>query len=91
MEKLLRQRVIGQEDAITAVSMRFVARRQGCLPIITLDPSSSGADRGGQTELTKALAAFLFDDESALLRLDVISTWKNAVSRMINAPRICRL
>ena len=89
MEKLLRQRVIGQEDAITAVSNAVRRARAGLQdphrPIgsfLFLGPTGVG-----KTELTKALAAFLFDDESALLRLDMSEYMeKHAVSRMIGAP-----
>src|SRR5690554_1287650 len=89
MEKLLRQRVIGQEDAITAVSNAVRRARAGLQdprrPIgsfLFLGPTGVG-----KTELTKALAAFLFDDETALLRLDMSEYMeKHAVSRMIGAP-----
>src|SRR5690554_102015 len=89
MEKLLHQRVIGQDEAIEAVSNAVRRARAGLQdprrPIgsfLFLGPTGVG-----KTELTKALAAFLFDDESALLRLDMSEYMeKHAVSRMIGAP-----
>ena len=89
MEKLLRERVIGQEEAIEAVSNAVRRARAGLQdphrPIgsfLFLGPTGVG-----KTELTKALAAFLFDDETALLRLDMSEYMeKHAVSRMIGAP-----
>ncbi|HLS68811.1 MAG TPA: ATP-dependent chaperone ClpB [Kiloniellales bacterium] len=89
MEKLLQDRVIGQEEAIEAVAAAVRRARAGLQ-----DPQRPvgsflflGPTGVGKTELTKALAAFLFDDESALLRLDMSEYMeKHAVSRMIGAP-----
>ncbi|MDF2097372.1 ATP-dependent chaperone ClpB [Aquibaculum arenosum] len=89
MEALLRKRVIGQEEAITSVSNAVRRARAGLQ-----DPNRPmgsflflGPTGVGKTELTKALAAFLFDDETALLRLDMSEYMeKHAVSRMIGAP-----
>ncbi|WP_366554433.1 ATP-dependent chaperone ClpB [Aquibaculum sediminis] len=89
MESLLRKRVIGQEEAIKSVSSAVRRARAGLQ-----DPNRPmgsflflGPTGVGKTELTKALAAFLFDDETALLRLDMSEYMeKHAVSRMIGAP-----
>ncbi len=89
MEKKLGQRVVGQEEAITAVSNAIRRSRAGLQ-----DPNRPigsflflGPTGVGKTELTKALAEFLFDDESAMVRLDMSEYMeKHAVSRMIGAP-----
>jgi len=89
MEELLRRRVIGQEEAVVAVANAVRRARAGLQ-----DPQRPigsflflGPTGVGKTELTKALAAFLFDDETALLRLDMSEYMeKHAVSRMIGAP-----
>ena len=89
MEENLRQRVIGQEEALSAVSNAVRRARAGLQdasrPIgsfLFLGPTGVG-----KTELTKALAEFLFDDESALLRIDMSEYMeKHAVARLIGAP-----
>lgn len=89
LEAELHQRVIGQEEAISAVS-RAIRRNQsgirtGCRPIgsfMFLGPTGVG-----KTELAKALAEVLFDDESALIRFDMSEYMeKFAASRLNGAP-----
>ncbi|MQP67048.1 ATP-dependent chaperone ClpB [Niveispirillum sp. SYP-B3756] len=89
MEDKLRSRVIGQEEAVIAVSNAVRRARAGLQ-----DPNRPigsflflGPTGVGKTELTKALAEFLFDDETAMVRLDMSEYMeKHAVSRMIGAP-----
>ncbi|MBT4932662.1 MAG: ATP-dependent chaperone ClpB [Rhodospirillaceae bacterium] len=89
MEDNLRLRVIGQEEALGAVSNAVRRARAGLQdasrPIgsfLFLGPTGVG-----KTELTKALAEFLFDDEQALLRIDMSEYMeKHAVARLIGAP-----
>ncbi len=89
MEEKLGDRVIGQEEAVKAVSNAVRRSRAGLQdqnrPIgsfLFLGPTGVG-----KTELTKALAEFLFDDETAMVRLDMSEYMeKHAVSRMIGAP-----
>jgi ATP-dependent Clp protease ATP-binding subunit ClpB len=89
MEDSLRGRVVGQEEALEAVSDAVRRARAGLQdagkPIgsfLFLGPTGVG-----KTELTKALAEFLFDDESAITRLDMSEYMeKHSVSRMIGAP-----
>ncbi len=89
MEESLRRRVIGQEEALTAVSNAVRRSRAGLQDagrpmgsFLFLGPTGVG-----KTELTKALAEFLFDDEAALLRIDMSEYMeKHAVSRLIGAP-----
>lgn len=89
MEEKLRQRVVGQEEAVHAVSNAIRRSRAGLQdprrPIgsfLFLGPTGVG-----KTELTKALAEFMFDDDTALVRLDMSEYMeKHAVSRMIGAP-----
>jgi ATP-dependent Clp protease ATP-binding subunit ClpB len=89
MEKKLAQRVIGQDEAVEAVS-RAVRRSRAGLQ----DPNRPigsfmflGPTGVGKTELTKALASFLFDDETAMVRLDMSEFMeKHSVSRLIGAP-----
>ena len=89
MEEVLRRRVIGQEEAVTAISQAVRRARAGLQ-----DPNRPigsflflGPTGVGKTELTKALAAFLFDDEQAMVRLDMSEYMeKHAVARMIGAP-----
>lgn len=89
MEERLAARVIGQKDAITAVSNAVRRARAGIQdenrPIgsfLFLGPTGVG-----KTELCKALAEFLFDDEQAMTRLDMSEYMeKHSVSRLIGAP-----
>jgi ATP-dependent Clp protease ATP-binding subunit ClpB len=89
MEERLRRRVIGQEDAVARVSNAIRRNRAGLSdpnrPIgsfIFLGPTGVG-----KTELARALAEFLFDNEKALVRLDMSEYMeKHSVSRMIGAP-----
>ncbi|ALK08121.1 ATP-dependent chaperone ClpB [Blastochloris viridis] len=89
MESVIGQRVVGQEEAVKAVSTAIRRARAGLQ-----DPNRPigsfmflGPTGVGKTELTKALAAFLFDDESALQRIDMSEYMeKHAVSRLIGAP-----
>ena len=89
MEDGLRERVVGQEEALTAVSDAVRRARAGLK-----DPARPigsflflGPTGVGKTELTKALAEFLFDDEAAVTRLDMSEYMeKHSVSRMIGAP-----
>ena len=89
MENVLQKRVVGQDEAIVAISNAVRRSRSGlsdaCKPIgsfMFLGPTGVG-----KTELAKALAAFLFDDENALLRIDMSEYMeKHAVARLIGAP-----
>ena len=89
MEERLRQRVIGQEEAIGAVSNAVRRARSGLQ-----DPNRpigsflfAGPTGVGKTELARALAEFLFDDEQALIRLDMSEYMeKHSVARLIGAP-----
>jgi ATP-dependent Clp protease ATP-binding subunit ClpB len=89
MEDSLRQRVVGQEAALLAVANAVRRARAGLQ-----DPSRPigsflflGPTGVGKTELTKALAEFLFDDERAMVRIDMSEFMeKHAVSRLIGAP-----
>jgi len=89
MEEKLGSRVIGQAEAVVAVSNAVRRARAGLQ-----DPNRPigsflflGPTGVGKTELTKALAEFLFDDETAMVRLDMSEYMeKHAVSRMIGAP-----
>ncbi len=89
MEKRLMQRVVGQEKAILAVSNAVRRARAGLQdenrPIgsfLFLGPTGVG-----KTELSKALAEFLFDDEGAIVRIDMSEYMeKHAVARLIGAP-----
>ncbi|MDP4708750.1 MAG: ATP-dependent chaperone ClpB [Rickettsiaceae bacterium] len=89
MEEKLRKSVIGQDDAITAVSDAVRRSRAG---IQSQDrPLGSflflGPTGVGKTELTKSLAEFLFDERSAVLRIDMSEYMeKHAVARLIGAP-----
>ena len=89
MEDQLRRRVVGQEPALLAVSNAVRRARAGLQ-----DPNRPigsflflGPTGVGKTELTKALAEFLFDDERAILRVDMSEFMeKHSVSRLIGAP-----
>ncbi|MCK0129097.1 ATP-dependent chaperone ClpB [Erythrobacter sp. F6033] len=89
MENILGKRVIGQSDAITAVSKAVRRARAGLQ-----DPGRPlgsflflGPTGVGKTELTKALAGFLFDDDSAMVRIDMSEFMeKHSVARLIGAP-----
>ncbi|TCS65106.1 ATP-dependent chaperone ClpB [Varunaivibrio sulfuroxidans] len=89
MEDNLRRRVVGQNEALVAVSNAVRRARAGLQdanrPIgsfLFLGPTGVG-----KTELTKALAEFLFDDETAMVRIDMSEYMeKHAVARLIGAP-----
>ena len=89
MEDNLHKRVVGQDEAITAVANAVRRARAGLQ-----DPNRPigsflflGPTGVGKTELTKALAEFLFDDEHAMVRLDMSEFMeKHAVARLIGAP-----
>lgn len=89
LEDILHQRVIGQDEAVSVVSDAILRARSGLKdpqrPVgsfIFLGPTGVG-----KTELTKALAAALFDDEKAMVRLDMSEYMeKHSVSRLIGAP-----
>jgi ATP-dependent Clp protease ATP-binding subunit ClpB len=89
MEDRLRQRVVGQEDALQAVSNALRRARAGLQDsnrplgsFIFLGPTGVG-----KTELARALAEFMFDDERAMIRIDMSEYQeKHTVSRLIGAP-----
>jgi ATP-dependent Clp protease ATP-binding subunit ClpB len=89
MEDNLRQRVVGQEEALKAVADAVRRARAGLQ-----DPNRPigsflflGPTGVGKTELTKALASFLFDDDKAMVRIDMSEYMeKHAVSRLVGAP-----
>jgi len=89
MEEHLRKRVIGQEEAIVAVANAVRRARAGLQ-----DPNRPigsflflGPTGVGKTELTKALAEFLFDSDQAMIRVDMSEYMeKHAVARLIGAP-----
>ncbi|MBN8899741.1 MAG: ATP-dependent chaperone ClpB, partial [Rhodospirillales bacterium] len=89
MEDELRKRVIGQDEALVAVANAVRRARAGLQ-----DPNRPigsflflGPTGVGKTELTKALASFLFDDERAMVRIDMSEFMeKHSVSRLIGAP-----
>ena len=89
MENKLRQRVVGQDEAVTAVSNAIRRARAGLQD--PRRPMGSflflGPTGVGKTELTKALAEFLFDDDSAMIRMDMSEYMeKHSVARLIGAP-----
>ncbi|MBT9447972.1 MAG: ATP-dependent chaperone ClpB [Desulfobacterales bacterium] len=89
MESRLQRRVIGQSDAVSAVSNAVRRARSGLQ-----DPNRPigsfifmGPTGVGKTELAKALAEFIFDDEQAMVRLDMSEYMeKHSVARLIGAP-----
>jgi ATP-dependent Clp protease ATP-binding subunit ClpB len=89
MEERLKQRVVGQDDAIVAVSNAVRRARAGLQ-----DPNRPigsfifmGPTGVGKTELARALAEFLFDDEQAMVRIDMSEFMeKHSVARLIGAP-----
>jgi ATP-dependent Clp protease ATP-binding subunit ClpB len=89
MESELHRRVVGQDEAIVAISNAVRRARAGLQ-----DPNRPigsflflGPTGVGKTELTKALAAFLFDDDQAMVRIDMSEYMeKHSVSRLIGAP-----
>ena len=89
MEELLAGRVVGQKDAVNAVSDAVRRSRAG-----VADPNRPigsflflGPTGVGKTELAKALAEFLFDDDSAMVRIDMSEYGeKHSVSRLVGAP-----
>jgi ATP-dependent Clp protease ATP-binding subunit ClpB len=89
MEEQIAKRVVGQSEAVRAVSTAVRRARAGLQ-----DPNRPigsfmflGPTGVGKTELTKALAEYLFDDETALIRIDMSEYMeKHAVARLIGAP-----
>ena len=89
MEEEIMRRVVGQHEAVHAVSTAVRRARAGLQ-----DPNRPigsfmflGPTGVGKTELTKALASFLFDDESAMVRIDMSEYMeKHSVARLIGAP-----
>jgi len=89
MESLLHSRVVGQDEAVTAVSNAIRRSRAGLS-----DPNRPigsflfmGPTGVGKTELARALAEFLFDDDKAMVRIDMSEYMeKFAVSRLVGAP-----
>ncbi|MFB9222063.1 ATP-dependent chaperone ClpB [Paracoccus cavernae] len=89
MEEVLGQRVIGQSEAVTAVANAVRRARAGLN-----DPNRPlgsflflGPTGVGKTELTKAIAEYMFDDDSAMVRIDMSEFMeKHSVSRLIGAP-----
>ena len=89
MEKVISTKVIGQKEAITSVSNAVRRSKAGIQ-----DPNRPlgsflflGPTGVGKTELSKALASFLFDDQNAMIRIDMSEYMeKHSVSRLIGAP-----
>ena len=89
LEDALHGRVVGQDEGVAAVSQAVIRARSGLK-----DPNRpigsfifSGPTGVGKTELAKALAEFLFDDEQAMVRIDMSEYQeKHAVARLLGAP-----
>ena len=89
MEEILGQRVIGQDEAVTAISKSVRRSRAGLSDenkplgsFLFLGPTGVG-----KTELTKAIAEYMFDDENAMIRIDMSEYMeKHSVARLIGAP-----
>ena len=89
MDKLLHKRVVGQDEAVTAVTDAIIRARSGLKSLnrpigsfIFLEPTGVG-----KTELAKALTENMFDDEKNLIRIDMSEYMeKHAVSRLVGAP-----
>ncbi|MDO8565317.1 MAG: AAA family ATPase, partial [bacterium] len=89
MEEFLKQRIIGQEEAVRKIALTVKRSRAGIS-----DPNKPigsfiflGPTGVGKTELTKALAEFMFDDEKALIRVDMSELMeKHSISKLIGAP-----
>ena len=89
LQKVLHERVVGQDEAVTAVAEAVVRARSGLAdpqrPIgsfIFLGPTGVG-----KTELARALAGYLFDDERAMIRIDMSEYQeRHAIARLIGAP-----
>ncbi|MCS6885674.1 MAG: ATP-dependent chaperone ClpB [Acidobacteriota bacterium] len=89
LDKELHRRIVGQDEAVTAVAEAVIRARSGLKDInrpigsfIFLGPTGVG-----KTELAKALAEFLFDDERAMIRIDMSEYQeKHTVARLIGAP-----
>ena len=89
MEEVLHQRVVGQSEAVSAVANAIRRSRSGLA-----DPNRPigsflflGPTGVGKTELARTLASFLFDDERAMIRIDMSEYMeKHAVSRLVGAP-----
>ncbi len=89
MEEFLRKRIVGQDEAVKKISDTVKRSRAGIS-----DPNRPigsfmflGPTGVGKTELTKALAEFMFDDEKALIRVDMSEFMeKHSVSKLIGAP-----
>ena len=94
LEDHLHERVIGQDDAVSVVAHAIRRSRAGLA-----DPNRPigsflflGPTGVGKTELARSLAAFLFDDERSMVRIDMSEYQeKISVSRLIGASRLCRL
>jgi ATP-dependent Clp protease ATP-binding subunit ClpA len=89
MESVLKERIIGQDEAITAISNAVKRSRVGIA-----DPNRPigsciflGPPGVGKTELTKALAEFMFDDENALIRVDMSEYMEgHSIAKMVGSP-----
>ena len=89
MEDVLKQRIVGQDEAVQKISDTIKRSRAGIA-----DPNRPigsflflGPTGVGKTELTKTLAQFLFDDDKALIRVDMSEFMeKHSVSKLIGAP-----